>query len=58
MDTLKMKPIPEDERITVLALLRACYLGNDVDKMPPGHAPDPDPRPTVRAGLALVRKTA
>jgi hypothetical protein len=58
MDTQRIKPIPDEEWRTVLALLRARYLG-DTDNQPSGSTPDPQPV-TVRQRqqLAVVRTTA
>jgi hypothetical protein len=56
MDTPKMRPIPDEERLLVLALLHACYSGNDAEKLPPGS--EPEPRPTVRAAKVLAMRTA
>jgi hypothetical protein len=51
---IRIRPIPDEERPTVLALLFACYSGQDVDRMPPGRAPEAET--TTKAAVVELRR--
>lgn len=53
MEDPQLRPIPEHERPTVLALLRAMYAG-ETEKIGPGMAPSPTPI-APQGAIALVR---